>query len=135
MEPIITDATLPAGLSGPEDKKMLCSTASAPLPDTGRMSMSGSVSDGMFSASIRGDATRASASTPPDALSIDTHSVSAVSEGMMARAVSRPSFAPSVKASNTLTLLTTPNITMPAVKRMTISFPIAARSPFFRGLP
>ncbi len=116
----MTEAILPAALSGPLEERMLCRTASAPLPEMGRISMSGSVSGGMPAMPMTGAASSPSASTAPEALSAETHSVSAVRAGMIPTAVRRPSRAPFRNASKIFTPFRRPKTTIPVIVKMTI---------------
>ena len=93
-EPSITDASFPVYESTPETSKIFFIIASAPEPDTGFRSASGSTSVGNENLFNMGESILAKKSKSPDALTMDTATTSPTRAGKIPMQVEIPCFAP-----------------------------------------
>lgn len=100
-EPIITDAHLPIKLSAPYVFNMSLTVASAALPDIGRIIAIGTSWAGNPSFESSGDSASHTMSKKPDALNMETATISPTNDGNILIDVLKPFFAPFKKWSNT----------------------------------
>lgn len=116
MLPSITAATRPTKLSGPWVVMSSVATARAPLPETGRISISGVVSGGMPSCSRTGAQRLERSSIAPEARNMLTAVRSPTSAGITRSKTVSPSSAPWVRAPYTSARCPRPHTATPASK-------------------
>ena len=110
VDPIKTEATLPAKLSGPKLDSIESSNARDPLPEMGLNIISGIIGVGIpkcLNNKLKNDE---NISKKPDALSIDTAVIKPMIEGTMEKVEWTPSFAPLMNESKTSIFLAIPNV-------------------------
>ncbi len=116
VDPIITLATRPAKLSGDTSFKIDSNTASAPLPETGRIIANGMHSSGNPRNPVTGDIASEITSSAPEALNIPIAVISAIRAGSTSKAAFKFSAAPSVNSLKMSTRLISPIIIIKAMK-------------------
>ena len=112
VEPIITEAIKPIFESTPKFFIISVAIAIEPLPDIGLNNASGITSLGNWIIFKTGFKKFTIASIIPELLSAPIATNNPISVGKILNTISRPSFAPSKKVSNTLFLSIKPNTTI-----------------------
>lgn len=110
VEPIITEATLPGKLSGPQDLKIESTSAKEPLPEMGRSNIRGILSFGTAIKLPIGANKEVIMSSAPEAFNIETATIRPTNEGAIKKVEKNPSFAPEINVSNNGTFFKKPNI-------------------------
>lgn len=99
MEPFITDAILPIRESGPWVANKSFIIPEAPPPDRGLIIAIGRTSPGIPINFVTGENIEVTKSIAPEALNMPMATSMATKKGIILTAVSKPSLAPSAKAS------------------------------------